>query len=299
MDSVELAALHDQHRRLRRRHSACHDDGQSDCCHAFDRTVNESRALYVVRYDQHADDLAAKAKAEEFDFDDPELIQFKQQMAAWENSWYSFQWTKSLSVRGLFLLVSIVCCLSLAPTLLATIRSGIVPQVRRAPAIGLSGFERVVVASLLASEFDDLKQRGFEFDSNSESKLPKQSLAARWKYGWQENTVSVELIAPIAQWEKPYEEMDSHEKKRTVALRESDWPWYDCRQTNALGGDSYLLQCCLSDSLRPAETTSKLSESSWPLFDKLSPSLADEPWLYEIRIACEPGFALSIDQNNN
>ncbi len=162
--------------------------------------------------------------------------------------------------------------------------------------IGLSGFERVVVASLLASEFDDLKQRGFEFDSNSESKLPKQSLAARWKYGWQENTVSVELIAPIAQWEKPYEEMDSHEKKRTVALRESDWPWYDCRQTNALGGDSYLLQCCLSDSLRPAETTSKLSESSWPLFDKLSPSLADEPWLYEIRIACEPGFALSIDQ---
>ncbi len=243
--------------------------------------------------------IKGKTEESDGDFDNPELIQFKQMMRDWENSWYSFDWSKSLAVRGVYLLVAIATGISLAPTLLATARSGIVHQVRPTPELALEDFQKLLVQTVLPTEIGQFRQAGFQFGPKPEEskQIPQTGLlAARWIYAWRGNSVSVSLTAPSAEWNSPLTAESSINRKSSAVMREAIWPWFDCRSTNALGGDSYLLQCCFSDSLRPIEDTAEPSMKTWPLFEKLSPHESNEVWLYDLRVACEPGFALPLDQ---
>ncbi len=230
--------------------------------------------------------------------DDEELKVIRDKLEKWRLSWYTIDWQKEITSRLTVYILAVLCLVSLLPTSFAVIRGGIVQWPTEPQHLRLEPFEKQVSAMLLPMDQGAFRQSAFQLGPlNPEAKSATGVLNARWIYQWQGFAVQVDLTAPHAAWSPPLLSQTSTAMTSTVTLKESDeWPWYDGRQTNAFGGEIYVLQCCLNEDLTPTLLDS-VKPDSWPLLDKLQGvSKARPSRLYEIRVSCESGNALQLQQ---
>lgn len=226
-----------------------------------------------------------------------EFQKYKQRLELKRLSWYSIDWHRNNSIMYPLYGMSVVIVLILFVALAAVIRGGLVSPATSPLAVSADALDKSILGSTLSAELGAFRQADFVLNLTAGASDSKVGTAiARWSYRWQDYLVFVQLIAPVSGWQVPREQV-SQRLTNTIHLRKgkNDWQYYDCKQTNPLGGDSYLLQCGLSDSLIPLSESSQAENQGLPLLSKLSPSLNDLKLAYDIRVACESGVELTSE----
>lgn len=237
-------------------------------------------------------------QSEEIEDEIVELQAVRQKIEQWRLSWYCVDWKNNRLIKLMVYMLAVVCGLSILPTTFAAIRGGIVQWAAEPAKLRLEPLEKQVSAQLLPADIGEFRQSAFQMGpANPEAKSATGMLDARWIYQWQGFIIQVDLTAPHAAWSPPFFSQKSTKITSTVTFKEDDeWPWYDGRQTNAFGGEVYVLQCCLTEDLTPPRPDIAKADT-WPLLDKLQGlGKATPSRLYEIRVSCETGNALQLKQ---
>jgi hypothetical protein len=232
-----------------------------------------------------------------------ELRAFKRQLEQWRLSWYVMDWNRKRLFKLAVFGCSAICGLGIIPVVLVVARNGLIQRPLASPVLQLEDIGKVVTAELLPAEAGGFRLAKFEiFGQSSQNDMPIKlgPLSAQWTYLWEGYSVTVDLQAPTITWQAPLKSDNSNAIKTSVALvkgsAKDGWAWLDCRLTNALGGDAYLMQCCLADDLTAAKYEQQVVTTDWPVISKLSGKSAPLDVMYDIQVFCESGNPLSIER---
>jgi Transmembrane exosortase (Exosortase_EpsH) len=227
-----------------------------------------------------------------------EFQTFRNQLEQWRLSWYSLDWNKKLISKFSVFACTAVCGLLTIPAWLGAIRGGFVDQPTPTPALRLATIGQAIHRNLLPEAFGDFRLSNFAIAGHDDkSPVEKSALFAQWDYAWDSFFVNVTLQAPLTTWKAPISLSDSKRSRNTVELKDAaSWAWFDCRQTNSLGGDTYLLQTCLADDLATPNYDQNTLRMSLPLVERLTGKIESPIYLYEIQVFCETGNPLPLDR---
>lgn len=244
-----------------------------------------------------------KSEPEEYE-EIEEIADFHKQMEAWRRSWYSLDWNRRKFYKAVAWFCGLTSFLMVGPIAFALIRGGLPnTQVSMAEA-ELSGFKQSITPDLVSAQFKAFKASAFSINGKSPAEVNdvfsgQGKLLARWAYSWNGMVVVAELAAPEINLRPPLANIDSKAIEITQSWHPSinadSWGYYDSRQVNVLGGNAYVLQSFLNDDLSLPKAADN-ETSSLPYTDQLNAKSNPIQPMYEIRVSCDAGATLSLEQ---
>ncbi len=233
-----------------------------------------------------------------------EIAEFHKQMEAWRRSWYSLDWNRRKLYKAVVWFCGMTCFLMVGPIAFALIRGGLPNTLVPFAEAELSGFKQSITPDLAPAQFKGFKATAFSINGKSAAEVNEVfsgqgKLFARWAYSWNGMVVVSELAAPEVHIRPPLADNNSKavEIKQTwhPSINADSWGYHDSRQVNVLGGNAYVLQSFLNDDLSLPNTADN-QPSSLPYLDQLNAKSRPIQPMYEIRVSCDAGATLSLEQ---
>lgn len=244
-----------------------------------------------------------KSEPEEYE-EIEEIADFHKQMEVWRRSWYSLDWNRRTFYKAIVWFCGLTSLLMVGPIAFALFRGGLPnTQVPFAEA-ELSGFKPLITPDLVPAQFKAFKVSAFSINGKTAAEVNavfsgQGKMFARWAYSWNGMIVVVELAAPEIILRPPLADINSKaiEIKQSwhPSINADSWGYYDSRQVNALGGNAYVLQSFLNDDLS-LHITGDIEKSLLPYLDQLNAKSRPVQPMYEIRVSCDAGAMLSLEQ---
>lgn len=236
----------------------------------------------------------------------------------------TIDWKHHSPLKNTVLAVVISMFLLGAISSLATYRSGLSVIEQTVAELELSSLKADFTEDLLPAEIGKFTRTKFQFaekegvsndahkqsaeagSSGAKDKSNQASeLDVQWTYRWEDMQVAVQVTAPHAQWQAPFDTSQQSVRQKVsqelVDLRtgQRNWPWYRCRIIGMYGEFSYFYQCAMKDDLEDVSPDEEPDIDDWQIRRQLRMTGTEVPIpsVYFINVHCDSGIPLAENQS--